>query len=182
MDIMTDFRMGGYVFNRMYYLTMNTGISTDTENREGEGFKDYTNGKGVTRPVGIVLDGVVANEGGGFSENGEVIAYDSYIMSAFGIGNYGAVDQTASNALFKNNWWKVREMAVSYTFPKSVIPENVFRNLTLSVFGRNLFYLYKSIPNYDPETSNGTDWKSQLIIGASASPNRTFGISLRASF
>jgi hypothetical protein len=182
MDIMTDFRMGGHVFNRMYYLTMNTGISTDTENREGEGFKDYTNDNGVTRPIGIVLDGVVANDGGGFSENGEVIAYDTYIMSAFGIGNYGSVNQTASNALFENNWWKVREMAVSYTFPKSVVPENIFRNLTLSVFGRNLFYLYKSIPNYDPETSNGTDWKSQLVIGASASPNRTFGISLRASF
>jgi hypothetical protein len=179
---MTDFRFGGHVFNRMYYLTMNTGISTDTENREGEGFYSYTNDKGVTRQSGIILDGVVAGENGGFSENEEVIAYDSYMMSAFGIGNYGAVNQTASNALFKNNWWKVREMALSYTFPKTIISQKVFRNLTLSVFGRNLFYIYKAIPNYDPETSNGTDWKSQLVIGASASPTRTFGISLRASF
>jgi TonB-linked SusC/RagA family outer membrane protein len=180
-DIMTDFRIGGYVFNRMYYLTMNTGISTDTENREGEGFYAYTNSKDVTRQNGIILDGVVA-DAGGFSENKSVICYDTYIMSAFGIGTPGAVNQTASNALFKNNWWKVREMAVSYTFPKTIFSSKVFQNLTLSVFGRNLFYLYKSIPNYDPETSNGTDWKSQLVIGSSASPNRTFGISLRASF
>jgi TonB-linked SusC/RagA family outer membrane protein len=182
LDIMTDFRFGGYVFNRMYYLTMNTGISTDTENREGEGFLNYSTDDGRSKQNGIILDGVVADGNGGFTKNQEVVPYDSYIMSSFGIGNPGAVNQTAANALFKNNWWKVREMALSYTFPKSVIPENVFRNLTLSVFGRNLFYLYKSIPNYDPETSNGTDWKSQLVIGASASPTRTFGISLRASF
>jgi hypothetical protein len=182
LDIMTDFRVGGHVFNRMYYLTMNTGISTDTENREGEGFYEYTNSKGVTRQNGIILDGVVADGNGGFAENEEIIPYDSYIMSAFGIGNAGAVDQTASNALFKNNWWKVREMAISYTFPKTMFSQKVFQNLTLSVFGRNLFYIYKAIPNYDPETSNGTDWKSQLVIGASASPTRTFGVSLRASF
>jgi TonB-linked SusC/RagA family outer membrane protein len=182
LDIMTDFRYGGHVFNRMYYLTMNTGISTDTENREGEGFYDYTNSNGVTRKIGIILDGVVANEDGTYTKNQEVIPYDTYIMSAFGIGNYGAVNQTAANALFENNWWKVREMALSYAFPKKMLSSTVFQNLTLSVFGRNLFYLYKSIPNYDPETSNGTDWKSQLVIGASASPTRTFGMSLRASF
>lgn len=182
LDIMTDFRLGGHVFNRMYYLTMCTGISSDTENREGEGFYDYTNGKGVTRQTGIILDGVVSDGNGGFAENQEIVSYDSYMMSAFGIGNYGAVNQTASNALFKNNWWKVREMAVSYTLPKTISSKTVFQNLTLSVFGRNLFYLYKAIPNYDPETSNGTDWKSQLVIGSSASPTRTFGVSLRASF
>ncbi|MDR2040847.1 MAG: SusC/RagA family TonB-linked outer membrane protein [Tannerella sp.] len=182
LDIMTDFRWGGHVFNRMYYLTMNTGISTDTENREGEGFYDYTSSRGVTRKIGIILDGVVADGNGGFTENKEIIPYDTYTMSAFGIGNYGAVNQTASNALFENNWWKVREIALSYSFPKSLLPQKVFQNLTLSVFGRNLFYLYKSIPHYDPETSNGTDWKSQLVIGSSAAPNRSFGLSLRATF
>lgn len=181
LDVMTDFRTGGYVFNRMYYLTMNTGISTDTENREGAGFYDYTNPEGVTRQIGIILDGVVADGNGGFAKNETVVPYDTYIMSAYGIGNPGAVNQTASNGLFENSWWKVREVALSYTFPKAIFANKV-SNLTLSVFGRNLFYLYKSIPNYDPETSNGTDWKSQLVIGASAAPNRTFGISLRASF
>jgi TonB-linked SusC/RagA family outer membrane protein len=180
-DIMSDFRFGGDVFNRMYYLTMNTGISTDTENREGDGFITYTSDRGTTKQNGIILDGVVSDGNGGFTENEEVIAYDSYIMSAFGIGNPGALNQTAANALFKNNWWKVREMALSYTFKKATFG-NVFRNLTLTVFGRNLFYLHKSIPNYDPETSTGTDWKSQLVIGSSAAPNRTFGASLRASF
>jgi TonB-linked SusC/RagA family outer membrane protein len=182
LNIMTDFRIGGHVFNSMYYLTMNTGISTDTENREGDGFYNYTNDEGVTRQNGIILDGVaVSNDGNIVGKNDKVISYDSYIYSAYGIGSYGTVNQTAANALFENTWWKVRETSLSYTFPKTTFL-NVFRDLTLSVFGRNLFYIYKTIPNYDPETSNGTDWKSQLLIGASASPTRTFGISLRASF
>jgi TonB-linked SusC/RagA family outer membrane protein len=182
LDIMTDFRVGGKVWNRMYFLTMAYGVSTDTENREGEGFYDYTNPKGVKRPIGIILDGAgIDGEGNIVGKNETVIPYDSYIRSAFGYGSPGTGNQTLANSLSDNSWWKVREVALSYTFPKSNVL-NVFRNLTLSVFGRNLFYIYKSIPNYDPETSNGTDWKSQLVIGASASPTRTFGISLRASF
>jgi TonB-linked SusC/RagA family outer membrane protein len=182
LDIMTDFRYGGHVFNRMYYLSMDTGVAADTENREGEGFYNYTNNEGYTAKNGIILDGVVDDGSGGWKANETVIPYDSYTMSAFGIANYGAANQTAANALFKNNWWKLRELALSYNLPKSVISHLGMKNLQLSVFGRNLFYIYKAIPNYDPETSNGTDWNSQLVIGASAAPTRTIGVTLRATF
>jgi outer membrane receptor protein involved in Fe transport len=182
LDIMTDFRYGGYVFNRMYYLTMDTGVNADTENREGDGFFNYTNKEGYTAKNGIILDGVVDNGAGGWKENETIIPYDSYISSAYGIGNYGTPNQTAANALFKNNWWKLRELALSYNLPKSLISQLAISNLQLSVFGRNLLYLYKAIPDYDPETSNGTDWNSQLVIGASAAPTRTVGFTLRATF
>jgi hypothetical protein len=57
------------------------------------------------------------------------------------------------------------------------------QNLTASLFGRNLFYFYKTMPNYDPEAnSGGTRWTSTLSVGASAAPTRTFGLSLRATF
>jgi TonB-linked SusC/RagA family outer membrane protein len=182
LDIMTDFRYGGKVFNRMYYNSMAMGVNVDTENREGDGFLPLTNKEGYTKQNGIILDGVVQKADGSYVENTKVVAYDEYISSAFGIAGPGSVNQTALNGLFDNNWWKLRELALSYTLPKSVTAKTPLSNLTLSVFGRNLFYIYKSIPNYDPETSNGTDWKSQLVIGASASPVRTFGLSLRATF
>jgi iron complex outermembrane receptor protein len=177
---MTDFRIGGYIFNEPYQYTMTLGVNPDTENREGEGFYDYTYANGVTKKTGIILDGVVSDGAGGWKKNEKVIAYEDYIQTTYDWGNGGHPNRTLF--LAKNTWWKVREVALSYSLPKDLIRNSVIKNLTLSVYGRNLFYLYKSIPNYDPETSNSTNWKDQLTIGGSASPVRTVGCSLRATF
>ncbi|MDR0538586.1 MAG: SusC/RagA family TonB-linked outer membrane protein [Tannerellaceae bacterium] len=183
LDVLSDFRFGGYVFNYMYWNTMAMGVNSETINREGDGFLDYTSKNGGNpRKIGIILDGVVDDGNGGYKKNDKVIAYDSYIASAYGVGGPGTNNQTMLNGLFKNNWWKLREVALTYTFPKYIASKMAMTNLSLSIFGRNLFYITKSIKDYDPETSNSTDWQSQLVIGDSASPSRTFGVSLRASF
>jgi hypothetical protein len=181
---MTDFRIGGYIFNEPYQYTMTLGVNPDTENREGEGFYDYTYNKGTanafTKKTGIILDGVVSDGAGGWKENTTVIPYESYIATTYDWGNGGHPNRTLS--LSKNTWWKMRELALTYALPKDLIRGAALRNLSVSVYGRNLFYFYKSIPNYDPETSNSTNWKDQLTIGGSASPTRTVGVSLRATF
>ena len=181
LDVMTDFRFGGYIANNCYRYTMTTGVNPDTENREGEGFLPYTYKNGVTKNTGIILDGVVSDGNGGWKENDKVIAYDDYITSKTAWGIAPGVPNGTYD-FFKNNWWKLREISLSYNFTRNVIKSDFVKNLTLSVYGRNLFYFYKSIPNYDPETSSGTDWKSQLEIGGSASPTRSVGVSLRATF
>ena len=181
LDVLTDFRFGGYVFNYMYWNTMAMGVNAQTENREGAGFEEIEN-NGMKRRIGIILDGVVDDGKGGYTPNKKPIGYDSYIASAYGVSSPGANNQTLLNGLFKNNWWKMREIALTYSFPKQLISKLSIRNLSISVFGRNLFYITKSIPDYDPETSNSTDWKSQLTIGHSAAPTRTVGASMRVSF
>ena len=50
------------------------------------------------------------------------------------------------------------------------------------VFGRNLFYFYKALKNYDAESSVGTSWANQATVGSSTTATRSFGVSLRASF
>jgi TonB-linked SusC/RagA family outer membrane protein len=182
LDVLTDFRFGGYIFNYMYWNTMAMGVNKQTENREGDGFSEIDNGNGMKRKIGIRLDGVVEQADGSYVENTKDIAYDTYIQNAFGVGGAGTNNQTMLNGLFKNDWWKLRELSLSYAFPKQWISHLAMRNLSLSVFGRNLFYFTKSVPDYDPETSNSTDWKAQLVIGHSAAPTRTVGFSLRASF
>jgi outer membrane receptor protein involved in Fe transport len=180
LDIMTDFRVGGYIFNEMYQYTMTTGVNPDTENREGAGFVNHTYENGVTKQTGIILDGVVSDGNGGWTENTKVVPYEEYIQQTYDWGNAGKPNRRLN--VTENTWWKLRELSLSYTFKKDLIKNAALKNLTVSVFGRNLFYFYKSIPNYDPETSNGTNWKDQLNIGGSAAPTRTVGVSLRASF
>ena len=181
LDIMTDFRIGGLIANDCYRYTMTCGVNPDTANREGEGFFDYTYKNGVTKETGIILDGVVSDGNGGWVENSTVIPYEDYIQSKNAWGTApGIVNSTYE--FFDNTWWKLREANLSYNFTRSVINAKWIKNLVVSVYGRNLFYIYKAIPNFDPETSNGTDWKSQLKIGGSASPTRSVGLSVRATF
>lgn len=183
LDVMTDFRLGGYVYNECYQYTMTLGIAPETARREGEGFVSYTTPDGkYTAQNGIILEGVVLNADGTYSENTKAIAYDDYIGKTYNWGGGGTPCSTIAYSVKENNYWKVREVQFGYTLPKSWTQNTALKSLTASVFGRNLFYLHKSIPNYDPETSTGTSWKNQLLIGGSASPTRTIGVSLRASF
>lgn len=59
--------------------------------------------------------------------------------------------------LLKNNYIKMREIALSYTLPHNVAEMLRLQGLTITVAGRNLFYLYKSIPNIDVESALGAD-------------------------
>ena len=56
------------------------------------------------------------------------------------------------------------------------------KSLSLSVFGRNLFYIYKNLPGFDAEATDGTTWITQAKMGGSTATTRSLGISLRASF
>jgi iron complex outermembrane receptor protein len=59
--------------------------------------------------------------------------------------------------LFKNNYIKVREVALSYTLPSTLTNKLKLQAATITLAGRNLFYLYKSIPNVDVEAAIGAD-------------------------
>src|SRR3546814_3786118 len=59
--------------------------------------------------------------------------------------------------LFKNDYIKLREVALSYTLPTSFTSKIKVQRMTLSLAARNLFYLHKTIPNVDVESSLGID-------------------------
>lgn len=68
-------------------------------------------------------------------------------------------------------------------FPKKVAGFLKAQNMTFSVYGRNLFYFHKTLPNYDPEEGVGTDWLSQgTTLGQGNAATRSMGASLRVTF
>jgi len=120
----------------------------------------------------------------GVNENGEknttMVAADKWYNWTY---NWGTGDPTYySHSLFDNTYVKLRELSLSYTLPKTITNKFACSNLTVSAFGRNLFFLYKNLPIFDAEATDGTSWISQASIGGSTVTTRTFGVSLRASF
>ena len=85
--------------------------------------------------------------------------------------------------MFNNNYIKVREVALTYNLPKGIADKLHFQGLQVSVIGRNLFYLYKSLPyGLDPEVAVGSSWLNQGVDNGTVGPTRSLGASLRARF
>jgi hypothetical protein len=83
----------------------------------------------------------------------------------------------------KNNYVKVREISLAYNMPAVWASKIGASKLSFSVFGRNLFYIYRTIKDMDAEaTTSGSRW-SQNVNNAGLTPaTRSFGAMLRASF
>jgi hypothetical protein len=66
--------------------------------------------------------------------------------------------------------------------PKHYAAKVRAQNLTISLYGRNLFYFYKTLPYLDAEEGIGTNFVSQAIVGGGTAATRSVGASVRLSF
>lgn len=189
LDIMTDFRFGGYVLNNAMHYPTARGVSTySLQYRDLDfGGQPYMF-KGHELTNGMVIPGVVEVRDAdgnvtGYEPNTTPTPADAYNNITYNWGNGGG-GTTYAFSVKENSYWKLREIALGYDFPKTWISKAAFQKLRVSVFARNLFYFYKSLDEIDPESSNNgsTSWTGQSGVGYSSSPTRTFGLSLRATF
>jgi len=175
--ILTDFKMGGDIYSMDYACAMGEGKAPATlEERNGGGLP-FTYPDGTTANHGVILDGVFADG----SKNTDVVHY----MYKYA-GQYQAwsnVDMPRSNAVFENTWVKLREVTLTYDIPTDIAQKTkVFQGLSLSLVGRDLFYIYKTLPdNMNPEGISGVG-NIQGLQWASMPGSRSFGFSIKAKF
>lgn len=201
LDFSIDFRIGGDVINEMYQYSTASGLTPESlqfRDTEHGGLSYYypgnNNASGVPVQVdpslgagpngetvyhdGVILPGVVASTG---EKNTRIIPAGYYYNQTY---NWGTQPEqlTYRHSVFDNSYVKLRELTIGYQFPGKLISKLGMTRLSVSVFGRNLFYFYKALKNYDAESSVGTSWASQAVVGGSTTATRNFGVSLRASF
>ncbi|MFC7523876.1 SusC/RagA family TonB-linked outer membrane protein [Parapedobacter sp. GCM10030251] len=178
-----DFKWGGDIWSGSYSTAMGNGLAPATlYEREGNGLP-YTYPDGTTANHGVVLDGVFVD-----GETGEVVGENTDVVHYMWkyAGSYAAwssINMPRSLAVLENSWLKLREIRLSYQVPPSVIKNTKFiQGLNLSLIGRDLFYLYTSLPDQlNPEAINGIGNAQGIEFGALPSV-RSFGFSVSASF
>jgi TonB-linked SusC/RagA family outer membrane protein len=114
-----------------------------------------------------------ARDKGGVLVNGKLVDAQAYYNRISGGGNYAAVPEyrySATNV-------RLRELAFGYTFP---LVGKVFKNLNLSVTGRNLFFFYKNAP-FDPETAISSASNTQGIDAFGLPATRSIGFSIKST-
>lgn len=84
----------------------------------------------------------------------------------------------ASSYVYNATNFRLRELSLGYTF-RDLLGEN--KNLTLSVIGRNLFFLYKDAP-VDPDVSLSTANGLGAFEVFNLPSERSFGVNLKLNF
>ncbi|AWG25307.1 SusC/RagA family TonB-linked outer membrane protein [Flavobacterium kingsejongi] len=131
------------------------------------GMLENTVANGI-RENGIILEGVQADG----SVNTVPITAQTY-----GEGFFSTVDK---QNVFDADYFKLREVALSYTLPKSFV--GPFDSIQISAFGRNLLTWGLDWKGMDPEMASYGSGNVQGIDGGSLPSTRTYGMNVQFKF
>ncbi|RXM42236.1 SusC/RagA family TonB-linked outer membrane protein [Flavobacterium sp. YO64] len=197
LDVNIDYSYGGSLMptgiNWMTALGL-TEESLNASTNERGGLTYYMdNGKGVQvpnsatagpagQPVfrdGMLMDGV--NVDG--TPNTNVVSQAGYYVTTY---NWGGPQYSSSRYelyVQKNDYVKLRELSLGFNVPASYASKIGATKLSLSLFGRNLFYIYRTIKDMDAEaTTSGSRWDKNVNNAGVSPSTRSYGVMLRASF
>lgn len=173
LSTLIDTKWEGDIYSGSYVISQQTGQSPSTLLERDGGGLPYTDPDGITRNVGVILEGVYED---GTVNDKVVHYYYKYLPNMGGWGKF-----VSTPGILENTWVKMREISLSYTLPEALIQKTgVFRSLVLSLAGRDLFYIYTTLPDkINPEgimgsgNAQGFEWASfpgvrSITFGASA--------------
>lgn len=77
---------------------------------------------------------------------------------------------------------RLREVSISYRFPSHMFSNIFINDVTFSLIGRNILFLYKEMENFDPESSMSTNQFAQGVLYNSMPTARSIGFNLNIKF
>ena len=177
LSILLDARYGGHIasYSNRYgkaYGWLNTSLKgRGTENGGIAYTSGYADDNGTSYQDGVIPDGVFAEGQTITGPNGSVDVGGLTYQEAY---DQGLVEPThASHFNYRTNSWgqgvvtddwlsevkyiALRNISIGYNLPKSAADKIGAKSLYVSLNGRNLGYLYNSLPNdLNPESFRGT--------------------------
>ncbi len=168
-----DWKQGGDMYSFTAYELLSRGVTRDTDEREA-----ILVGPGVLGNVNT-LQPILDGEGRKIPNNIGIAVADYYFSGGFGPGGAGEVN------VFDATVFRLREVSLGYQLPKKWLSKTPFGTATLSMSGRNLWYLAPNFPkylNFDPEVSSLGAGNSQGFDFIGIPTTRRVGVNLRLSF
>ncbi|MCU4155740.1 SusC/RagA family TonB-linked outer membrane protein [Carboxylicivirga sp. A043] len=158
-----DARFGGEFYSGTDAALDGSGVSDRTLKYRGED---------------VVLDAVVET---GTDGDGNPI-YAPNETSITGQQYWGAVSGLGAPYVYSQTNVRLREMSLTYRFPQTLIGDTFIKGASVGVIARNLFFIYKDSPNFDPEMSYSTGNYSQGILYNPLPSARSIGFNVNLKF
>lgn len=166
-NFLIDSRLGGKFFSQTYKVAMYSGILPETA--DGGIRENGIVSEGVTGDVTFHPDGTytVTNT----AENTKRVTAQAWSRNQY--------NGPTAFTIFDATFIKLRELSLGYNFPLS--GNGAIKSIGASVYGRNLFYLYRKSKTIDPELTNSSG-NVQGIEGGNMPTPATYGINVNIRF
>ena len=153
-----DGRFGGDIFSSTNQILQASGRAGVTEDR-----------------TPMVVEGVIADGNGGYIENTQEVTSQQYWEAVAG-GNTGISEAN----LYSATNIRLRNVALSYSFPKSMLSKTPFQQVKMGVSVNNVWMIYSDMNGLDPEsvfvtTSNATGLEN---VASPTSRSYLFNVTL----
>jgi hypothetical protein len=119
------------------------------------------------------------------AKEGEYIENTSVYTQSGGYNFWSQARNTTANSNYLSSgaFWKLREVALTYTFPATLFSKKGLKGASISFTGRNLFtWLPKTNEWTDPEFSNTTGNAQGVNDRNNTPPTRIFGANVTLQF
>ena len=159
--ILFDMKQGGYFASQTSYNSHFNGTAVNTTRFNREPF--------------IFPNSVVDNGDGTFSENTNIITEEQY---------WTDFDAPVTDHLIDASYLKLREVELSYTFPKKMLDNVFLTNARIALFGKNLkFWLPDGNKYADPEVNGPALTGNAVGIETTQTPSASsLGLNIQLSF
>jgi TonB-linked SusC/RagA family outer membrane protein len=177
LSVLWDMTKGGDMYSVTVSSLLGRGVTQDTKDRETSWI--------IPGVYGDANTGLPLLVGGKTVPNHTVITTnDLYFASGSTSASFGINSATEWN-VYDATAYRLREVTLAYSIPKSVYQKLPINNISLSLTGRNLWHLAPNMPkytNFDPEVNSFGSSSTQGIELSTAPTTRRYGINLNVTF
>ena len=160
LGFLIDTQKGGDIFSLDMYYGLATGLYQETA-------------AGTIRETGVLNAGVAPD-----GTSNTVISKNPGTYS----NNYGYLAGPAKAFVYDASYVKLREVSISYNFPKKMFEGTFVNSTTFSLLGSNLWIISKNLPYADPESGLSSGNKSRGYSIGSLPTTRDIGFNLTFKF
>jgi len=164
-----DVRKGGEFYSvGTRYMVI---YGTTTETLEGrEEWYDGTGGYVAEGVKGELVDGEWVSTG---EKNDIAINPQTYWQNG--------VESIGEEFIQDGTFVKMRELSLSYDIPKRILSRTPIANVTVSMVGRNLFFIYRASKHYDPESSYNSGNYGAGVENHAQPTTKSLGFSIKVT-
>jgi outer membrane receptor protein involved in Fe transport len=185
LSVLWDMTKGGAFYSETIGSMLGRGVTKDTEDREKNRVITgvYGNATPVTGADGLNRFTPLLVGGKTVPNQTRVTTNDLFFTA--GTGGSFATNGAFEYAVFDGTVYRLREVVLGYTLPMEFVRKLRLSNVTLSLSGRNLWFLAPNVPkymNFDPDINSAVGSGTQGVETGGAPSSKRYGINLNVTF
>ena len=178
LNALFDMTKGGDLYSVTVTSELGRGVTQDTKDRETSWVIPGVYGDPNTKQAILVGGKTVPNQT-------RITTNDLYFSPNANNGATFGINTATEWNVYDATVYRLREVTLGYELPKKLFKKLPFNTVTVSMSGRNLWFLAPNFPkysNFDPEVNSYGATNIQGIELSAAPTTRRYGVNLNVTF